>query len=69
MRLLPGILLYLIYLSVLTSLRDEMTKAIVNADLKIWLLHGFFLLLGLILLFAPHGFRQWSRRGNINAPA
>ncbi|MDC0084446.1 LPS export ABC transporter permease LptF [Oceanospirillaceae bacterium] len=68
-RLLPGILLYLVYLSALTSLRDEMTKAIANADLKIWLLHGFFLLLGLILLFAPHWFRQWSKRGSINAPA
>ncbi len=69
MRLLPGILLYLIYLSVLTSMRDEMTKAIVNADLKIWLLHGFFLLLGLILLFGQQWFRQLSRGVKVNAPA
>jgi lipopolysaccharide export system permease protein len=68
-RLLPGILLYLVYLSVLTSLRDEMTKAVAHADLKIWLLHGFFLLLGLGLLFGPQWFRQWSRKGKINAPA
>jgi lipopolysaccharide export system permease protein len=68
-RLLPGILLYLVYLSVLTSLRDEMTKAVANTDVKIWLLHGFFLLLGLGLLFGPQWFRQWSRRGKINAPA
>ena len=68
-RLLPGILLYLVYLSVLTSLRDEMAKAVAHADLKIWLLHGFFLLLGLSLLFGPQWFRQWSREGKINAPA
>ena len=65
--LLPAILVYLMYLSALISLRDDMAKAIVNADVKIWLLHGFFLLFGLSLLFGRQWFRQWSKGGSINA--
>lgn len=66
-RLLPAILVYLIYLSVLTSLRDDMAKAAVNADLKIWLLHSVFFLLGLALLFGQPWFRQWANRGHTHA--
>ena len=57
-RLLPAILVYLMYLSVLTSLRDDMTRSVANADIKIWLLHLSVFTLGLFLLFG----RQWFRR-------
>jgi lipopolysaccharide export system permease protein len=68
-RLLPAILIYLVYLSVLTSLRDDMSRAVANAEIKIVLLHIAFLLLGLILLFGRQWFRQLGRRGNTNASA
>jgi lipopolysaccharide export system permease protein len=68
-RLLPAILIYLVYLSVLTSLRDDMTRATANADIKIVLLHIAFLLLGLILLFGRQWFRQLFKKGGIDATA
>lgn len=68
-RLLPAVLVYLVYLSVLTTLRDDMTRAAANADIKIWLLHSAFLLLGLILLFGRQWLRQLAREGDSNAPA
>lgn len=67
-RLLPAILIYLVYLSVLMSLRDDMTRAIANADIKIWLLHITFLISGLFLLFGRQWYRQLVRRGDVNAP-
>jgi len=67
-RLLPAILIYLVYLSVLTSLRDDMARAVANADIKIWLLHITFLILGLILLFGRQWFRQLVRGGKANVP-
>ena len=67
-RLLPAILVYLVYLSVLMSLRDDMARAVANADIKIWLLHIAFLMLGLILLFGRQWFRQLVRGGKANAP-
>ena len=66
-RLLPAILVYLVYLSVLTSLRDDMARAVANADIKIWLLHITFLMLGLALLFGRQRFRQLVRGGKANA--
>jgi len=50
-RLLPAILIYLMYLSALTSLRDDMSRGIAYSDLKIIALHAGGLLLGLLLLF------------------
>lgn len=68
-RLLPAILVYLIYLSALTSLRDDMTNGEVNADIKIGLLHLSFLIMGLVLLFGRQWFRQLPKRGKTNASA
>ena len=67
--LLPAILVYFIYLSALTSLRDDMSRAIANADIKIVLLHIVFLLLGLALLFGRQWLRQINKGGKANAPA
>jgi len=51
-RLLPAILVYLMYLSALTSFRDDMSKGLAGADIKIVALHTGFLMIGLVLLFA-----------------
>ncbi|HCH32915.1 MAG TPA: LPS export ABC transporter permease LptF [Oceanospirillaceae bacterium] len=51
-RLLPAILVYLMYLSALTSFRDDMSKGLAGADIKIVALHAGFLVIGLLLLFA-----------------
>ncbi|MDC9720190.1 MAG: LPS export ABC transporter permease LptF [Gammaproteobacteria bacterium] len=66
-RLLPAILVYLVYLSALTSLRDDMARAVDNADLKIWLLHTTFLLLGLLLVFGRELTMRRAGGGTPNA--
>lgn len=66
-RLLPAILIYLVYVSVLTSLRDDMSRSVANADLKIWLLHFVFFILGLFLLFGRQWFRTLVKGGNASA--
>jgi len=68
-RLLPAILVYLVYLSALTSLRDDMTRSVANADIKIWLLHLSVFTLGLFLLFGRQWFRQLSKGGSTSASA
>jgi len=68
-RLLPAILVYLFYLSALTSLRDDMARGVANADLKIWLLHLSFLSLGMILLFGRQWFKVLSKGGKLSASA
>jgi len=67
-RLLPAILVYLLYLSVLMSLRDDMSRAVANADIKIWLLHIGFLMLGLMLLFGRQWYRKLVMGGKAHAP-
>ena len=56
-RLLPAIVLYLVYLSLLMRLRDQIERGISSAEGNIVLLHLAFLVLGLWLLFG----KQWLR--------
>ena len=66
-KLLPGILLYLLYLALLMSGRGAIEGGRLSADIGLWPIHGFFLLLALTLyLFEPG--RLWlSRRRASNA--
>lgn len=68
-RLLPAILIYLVYLSSLTALRDSMTRGEAYAAFKIILLHLIFLLLGWLLLFGRQWFFKRGKGGKRNAPA
>jgi lipopolysaccharide export system permease protein len=51
-KLLPGILIYVFYLSLLLALKAEVAKGNANEWL-LWLVHLFFLALGLLLYYFP----------------
>jgi len=50
-RLLPALVLFLVYLSLLMRLRDQIELGVVSAGFNLMALHTGFLLLGLWLLF------------------
>ena len=52
-RLLPALVLFLAYLSLLMRFRDQIEMGVKGAELNILLLHSAYLLLGLWLLFGP----------------
>ncbi|WP_028240045.1 LPS export ABC transporter permease LptF [Stutzerimonas azotifigens] len=51
LKLLPAILLYMAYLSLLIAARGSLDKGRLPASLGLWWVHGLFLLIGLGLLF------------------
>lgn len=52
LKLLPGILIYIVYIASLIGVRSQMDKGDnLPVDIALWLVHGVFLSLGLILLF------------------
>lgn len=52
-RLLPALVLFLAYLSLLMRFRDQIEMGVSGAELNIVLLHSAYLLLGMWLLFGP----------------
>jgi lipopolysaccharide export system permease protein len=50
-KLLPAILLYMAYLSLLIAGRGALEKGQIPAALGLWWIHGLFLLIGLLLLY------------------
>ena len=61
LKLLPGILLYLLYLSLLLSGRGAMEDGRLPASIGLWPIHGVFFLIALVLnLIAPA--RLWLMR-------
>ncbi|HCH23943.1 MAG TPA: LPS export ABC transporter permease LptF [Oceanospirillaceae bacterium] len=52
-RLLPALVLFLAYLSLLMRFRDQIEMGVKGAELSVVLLHSGYLLLGLWLLFGP----------------
>lgn len=60
-KLLPGILLYLLYLALLMSGRGAMEDGRLSPDIGLWPVHGLFLFIALVLyLFEPG--RLWLSR-------
>ncbi|MCJ8168733.1 LPS export ABC transporter permease LptF [Atopomonas sediminilitoris] len=51
LKLLPAALLYMTYLGLLIAVRGWMEKGKVPMEYGLWLVHGVFLLIGLLLLF------------------
>lgn len=57
-RLLPAIVMFLAYYSMLMRLRDQIGKGVAGAEANVWLLHMCFLALGLWLVYG----QTWLRR-------
>ncbi|WP_017937309.1 LPS export ABC transporter permease LptF [Zestomonas thermotolerans] len=63
LKLLPAILLYMGYLSLLIAMRGALDKGRIPAGLGLWWVHGIFLVIGLLLLFwEPLRLKLASRR-------
>jgi lipopolysaccharide export system permease protein len=63
LKLLPAILLYMAYLSILIAARGALDKGKIPAALGLWWVHGIFLAIGLGLLYwEPWRLKMASRR-------
>lgn len=51
LKLLPAILLYMAYLSLLVAARSALDKGKIPIELGLWPVHGLFLLIGLLLVY------------------
>ena len=64
LKLLPAILLYMAYLTILISARGSLEKGKLSPTLGLWWVHGIFLVIGLGLLYwEPIRLKMLSRRG------
>nr|WP_314562506.1 LPS export ABC transporter permease LptF [uncultured Pseudomonas sp.] len=64
LKLLPAILLYMAYLTILIIARGSIEKGKLSPTLGLWWIHGIFLLIGLGLLYwEPIRLNMLSRRG------
>ena len=64
LKLLPAILLYMAYLTLLISARGSLEKGNLSPALGLWWVHGVFLAIGLGLLYwEPIRLNMKSRRG------
>jgi lipopolysaccharide export system permease protein len=63
LKLLPAILLYMAYLTILIAARGALEKGKIPAALGLWWVHGIFLVIGLGLLYwEPLQLKRASRR-------
>ena len=63
LKLLPAILLYMAYLTILIAARGALEKGKLPASLGLWWVHGIFLVIGLGLLYwEPLKLKRASRR-------
>ena len=51
LKLLPAILLYMAYLSLLVAARSALDKGKISIELGLWPVHALFLLIGILLLY------------------
>lgn len=65
-RLLPAIVLFLAYYSLLMRLRDQIGKGVAGAELNVWLLHLVFLALGIWLVYGKSWWRSYRYRGAVS---
>jgi lipopolysaccharide export system permease protein len=62
-RLFPAIILFMVYITLLISLRGMLSKSSINPAIGMWWVHGVYALIGLGLLFIP----EWNRRRKIRS--
>jgi len=60
-RLFPAIILFMVYITLLISLRGMLSKGSISPALGMWWVHGVYALIGTGLLFIP----EWNRRRKI----
>ena len=66
LKLLPAILLYMAYLTMLISVRGALEKGKLPIGLGMWWVHGLFLLIGLGLLYwEPMRLKRAARRAEV----
>lgn len=66
LKLLPAILLYMAYLTILIAARGALEKGKLPIGLGLWPVHGLFLLIGLGLMFwEPLRLKRASRRAEV----
>lgn len=62
-KMLPAFLLYIFYLVMLSGARDAVEKGSLPLHIGLWWVHGVFLLLAILLLFAGDWWRRLRSRG------
>jgi len=62
-RLFPAIILFMVYITLLISLRGMLSKGDISPAIGMWWVHGVYALIGLGLLFVP----EWNRRRKIRS--
>lgn len=62
-RLFPAIILFMVYITLLISLRGMLNKGKIDPDIGMWWVHGIYGLIGLALLYIP----EWNRRRKIRS--
>jgi lipopolysaccharide export system permease protein len=62
LKLLPAILLYMAYLSLLIAARGALLKGRMPAEVGMWPVHGVFLLVGLLMLYWEPLRLRWRAR-------
>jgi lipopolysaccharide export system permease protein len=66
LKLLPAILLYMAYLTMLISVRGALEKGKLPIALGMWWVHGLFLLIGLGLMYwEPLSLKRAARRAEV----
>ena len=66
LKLLPAILLYMAYLTMLISVRSALEKGKLPISLGMWWVHGLFLLIGLALMYwEPLRLKRAARRAEV----
>ena len=66
LKLLPAILLYMAYLTMLISVRGALEKGKIPIALGMWWVHGLFLLIGLGLMYwEPLQLKRAARRTEV----
>ena len=60
-KLAPALLVHLVYLFTLAAMRSAMAEERATAP-QLWAVHGGFLFLAVLLLFAPDRWRRWRSR-------
>ena len=67
LKLLPAILLYMVYLTMLISVRGALEKGKLPMSLGLWWVHGLFLLIGLGLMYwEPLRLKRAARKAGVS---
>jgi lipopolysaccharide export system permease protein len=66
-KMLPAVILYLVYLVLMSTVRSGIEDGKINAMVGFWPLHGVFLCIGVFLLYSDRLAMMIKRRGRDGA--